>query len=226
MSKIGIIIAMNKEFDSLSALVGEPLLKEQFAGIDFSSYSINNHTVILARCGIGEIYASTAATLLIYLYGAEELLNYGFVGALSDKYKIFDILAVKDVVHYDMDLTAFGNKPGQYDDRDDELWQADEALTSRIIGSRTITAERIASADKFVRLTEAKLTIGKMFSAEMCDMESAGIAIIANRSKIPFASLKLIVDGVDGDSHAAFEVNAKKGASALAEILFDYLSLV
>lgn len=224
MKKIGIVIAMSKEFDSLDKLLGQPQNKKSIIGIDFSEYQLKNCTAIVARCGIGEIYATSATTVLVANYQVEILINYGFVGALSDKYKIFDMVAVSDIIHYDMDLSAFGNQIGQYDDQKDAYWTTNKELTSQLIATRSIPSERIASADKFVRFTEAKLNIAKLFTAEICDMESAGIAIVANKANIPFASIKLIVDGVSGDSHAEFEANAQKGALCLAEIVYNYIS--
>ncbi len=223
MKKLGIVVAMNKEFDSLGALLGTPVKTESIIGVNFLMYASRHYDIIVAHCGIGEIYAASATALLISSYGAEEIINYGFVGALSDKYKVFDILAVRDVVHYDMDLTAFGNALGQYDDRPHEAWDADRALTARLTGGYSLPFERIASADKFVRFKTAKQNLAELFGAEMCDMESAGVAVVASRANVPFASIKLIVDGIEGDSHASFEVNAKKGAEVLARIIQRYI---
>lgn len=223
MKTVGIIIAMGKEYCSLEKLLEKPLKTENVVGITISTHRLKNKTAVIARCGIGEIYAATAATILTVNYKVDELINYGFVGALSDKYKIFDMLAVGDVVHYDMDLTAFGNPLGQYDDKKEIYWRADNALTSALIKNK-FPVERIASADKFVRSIETKLNIAKIFCAEMCDMESAGIAVVANKANVPFASIKLIVDGVTGDCYSEFEENAKKGAECLAKIVYEYLS--
>lgn len=223
MKRIGMVIALGKEFDALEELLGNPEKKHSMLGIEFSEYRLGDKFFVVARCGIGEIYATMACSVLVVKYRVKALLNYGFAGALSDKYGIFDMVAVRDVVHYDMDLTAFGNALGQYDDRESEYWQADSALTAAILKERMIPSARIASADKFVRLTENKLALSKQFSADLCDMESAAVAIAAHKARIPFVSIKLIVDGIGGDSLLEFEENAKRGALCLAEIFYDFI---
>ncbi len=223
MKRIGIVIALGKEFDALEKLLGKPDKKQKMVGAEFSEYTTEKNFVVVARCGIGEIYAAAATAALITKYRVKILLNYGFAGALSDKHNIFDLIAVDDIVHYDMDLTAFGNAPGQYDDKVSAYWKTDEKLTCELLNGKNLPFARIASADRFVRHTETKLALGKLFSADLCDMESAAVAIVAERAGIPFASLKLIVDGITGDSLAEFEENAKKGALGAAEIVYEFL---
>lgn len=224
MRKIGIVVAMSKEYDSLAELLPSQSSKVIYSGIEFSIYNINDCEIIIARCGIGEIYAASATSLLVCLFGADELINYGFAGALNGDHKLFDVLAIRDIVHYDMDLTAFGNKIGQYDDRDSELWLCDEELTTKLLGSKGAEFVRIASADKFIKNSADKKKIASSFGAALCDMESAGIAVVANKSGVPFASIKLVVDGVEGDSSVAFEENAKNGATSLAKIIYNYIT--
>jgi len=224
MANTGIIIAMSKEFDSLESLLGKPETIDVQLGINVSSYGVGHGKVYVARCGIGEIYAAAAAALLISKYSVDEILNYGFAGALNGKYGFFDIISVKEVIHYDMDLTAFGNKIGQYDDRESELWSTDESLTSALISGGDFPSARIASADKFVRYREEKLALSEKYGADICDMESAGIAVVSNKAGIPFASIKLIADGIDGDSGEEFMRNADKGAGQLAEVVYRYLT--
>ena len=60
-----------------------------------------NEKIILTLTGIGKINSAVATTLLINKYELAILLNLGAAGSTTEKYKIGDILHIKNCVEYD-----------------------------------------------------------------------------------------------------------------------------
>lgn len=221
MKKIGIVVAMNRESGLLELFKNHT--KENVCGIDFYTFKANDNEIVLTTCGIGEINASSATTVLIVHYGVSEIINYGFVGSLKHDLPVNAVVGVNSVVHTDMDLTAFGNKPGQYDEREELDFLPDIELTRKILGE-SVYMGRLASADKFVSDGNIKLEISKNFSADICDMEGAGISVCCQRANVPFALIKVIADGIEDDCTQTFFKNSTFGVDGAVRKIAEYIS--
>lgn len=218
--KIGIVVAMQREAGVLDHF--SIIEKKIVLGIEFYSFNTANNSVCLARCGIGETRAAAATALLISLFNCDSIINYGYVGALNDTLMIDEVVAVKDVIHTDVDLTAFGSALGQYDGENDVEIKCDDSLLNDLCGNTKRV--RLASSDKFVSTKEKKNLLANMFDAQICDMEGAGIASICRQAGIPFALLKIVSDGVkEEDCTESFSNNSIFGITPLVEIICKYL---
>jgi len=65
----------------------------------FPVYTVNNNKMIIS--GIGKVYASLAAAVLIREYGIDILVNAGAAGGLREGFETGDIFHVSEVVDYD-----------------------------------------------------------------------------------------------------------------------------
>lgn len=220
MKKIGIVVAMNRESGLLELFKNHT--KETLCGIDFYTFVANGNKVVLTTCGIGEINASSATTILIIHYGVEEIINYGFVGSLKYDLPTSVVVGVTSVVHTDMDLIAFGNKAGQYDERAEVDFLPDKDLTCKILGENVYMG-RLASADKFISDGKVKVEIAKNFSADICDMEGAGISVVCEKAKIPFALIKVVADGIENDCTQTFFENSTFGVDGAIRKIAEYI---
>lgn len=220
MKTFGVVVAMNRESGLLELFPNYQ--KEYVCGIPFYLFNAADNRVVLTTCGVGEISASSAVALLIGHYGVNEIINYGFVGSLKCELPINMVIGVSEVVHTDMDLTAFGNVIGQYDEREEVTFKASRELTRKILG-KDVFFGVLASADKFVSKGEVKTAISQAFNADICDMEGAGIAVVCTRANIPFALIKVVVDGVEEDCTDAFSANSVFGVDGAIECIAGYL---
>ena len=218
MKKIGIVVAMNKETLVLERFVHTT---ELVAGIPFHTFSAGQNTVVLAECGIGETRAAAATALLIAYFQVDEILNYGYVGALSKNLPLNAVCAVESVVHTDVDIRAFGLALGQYDGRDAVAFYPSASLTKAV--GVNLPLKRLASADKFVSEGEKKNALRETFGADICDMEGAGVASVCDRAGVPYALLKLVSDGVEEDCTEEYMKNSVRGIIPLVDLICNYL---
>ena len=214
---IGVVVAMNRETGVLGHFPHE---KEIVAGFSFNLFKAGENNVILAECGIGETYAAAATALLIGRYKVDEIINYGYVGALEEDTPMNAVFAVQKVLHTDFDLTAFGLSMCQYDGRDKIEFTPDAALTARIAD---LPLKTLASADKFVWSGDRKKELNQEFDAHICDMEGAGVASVADKAGVPYALVKIVADGVESDCTDEFFKNSVFGIEPLVKLICDYL---
>ena len=215
--KVGFVVAMEKEYEPFLSSLGE--LKESaiVCGIEFCTYYSGNKCVILAKCGIGEVAAASAASLLIGKFGCDYILNFGLVGALASSLSEKAIVAVDSVVHYDSDITAFGHPLGAAADMASPFLLSDRKLLSVL--SEKLPLVRLASGDKFIADRLRKNQIIADFSADICDMEGAGIALTCVRSGVPFAMIKVVSDSADDGAEATYMKNKLGGLEFALDVV-------
>ena len=201
---IGFVVAMESEYLPFLSRLGKLVNSETRAGMEFSRYELYDRTVFLAKCGIGEIASSAATAILLGVYDCKYIVNFGLVGSL-DGASCGAIVAVRDVVHYDCDITAFGHKLGAPADREDPYFPADVKMLGAL-SRYELPVLRLASGDKFVADPVLNNKIKSDFSANICDMEGAGIALTCARAHVPFTMIKLVSDGADSDATEDFKL--------------------
>ena len=206
--KIGIFTAMEKEATSF---LQADAVKEVVGAFTFYKFALGKHSAVLC-CPptVGEIGASSACQLLITKYNVDCILNFGVVGALTPKTSVQSFVYVKDVVHYDMDVSqADGYPVGKYVCFDNVAVQCDKTLLDKALQFNNLPTVRCASADKFVGTAEGKTALNKKFGAEICDMESAGILFACRFNNVPCLLVKCISDSLT-DGFEDYRVNAEK----------------
>ena len=205
--RVGFVVAMEEEYAPFLSSLGSFVSEEIICGISFCVFSRNYREIVLAKSGIGCIAASAATSLLIGHFSCSFIANYGLVGALSSL-PAASLVAVKDVVHYDADLTAFGAPLGAPADFDRPYFAADNRALSFLLGEG-LPALRLASGDKFIADSTLKNRLISDFSADICDMEGAGIAVTSARAGVPFCMVKAVSD--DAGENAALSFSERKG---------------
>lgn len=225
MNKIGFIVAMEKEYSPFLSRLGTFEKESLICGINFAVYSHGRGSTVLAKCGVGEIAAASATSLLIGHFGVDCIINFGLAGALSSCLAPRGMALVKDVVHYDMDLTAFGYLPGQHNDMLSPYISADLSLCSAL-KSADIPLVRLASGDKFVANSEFRDRLISTFKADICDMEGAAIALTCCRAKVPFAALKLISDSACEGATEEYAFNKNSGLEYCIDKVLSLLPII
>lgn len=222
--KIGMIVAMKSEICSAISAFGAPLAAQTVSGIDVSVYKIKDSEIYLVQSGVGEIYAAGATQMLITRYGVDAIINYGIVGGLTDEMTLCRTVVVEKVVHYDFDLSeADGCDVGRYENYPSIYLETSKKLCDAAVnvvpGLRRVIC---ASGDKFVGSHERKKELHSLFNADICEMESAGILLTANRAGVPVLLIKSVSDSVTGGIEEAKQMT-KDAAKECVKVLLKIL---
>ena len=218
MKRIGLIVAV--EIDAVKASLKDPLWERQEYGFALSCYQVGNSELLVAHAGVGQFSATQATEYLILRYEVSLIFNFGVVGALTEEVAKTPFVFVRDVVHSDADLNFMEGYPlGRHEGYETPYLALDETLLS--IAKKTlpeVPLVRCASGDAFIDKEERKRQLHEQFSADICDMEIAGIAYTADRFGVPCFSCKMVGDSVQGGVE---EYHATK--DRISKVCFDVL---
>lgn len=196
--KIGMIVAMAREVEALIVKIGAPLSEDKFGGYEVRSYRVGENELYVVQSGVGEIYAAAATQMLITKYSAEMIVNFGICGGLTEDMTLTRAVVVEKVVHYGFDASEIdGCGPARYLNYPDVYIPATEEFVDAAIEAEP-SLERVicASADIFVGSPEKKKELNRLYGAKICEMESAGILLTANRAGVPTLMIKAVSDSV------------------------------
>ena len=201
---IGIIGAMEPEVFSLVEKLEDKKI-DTVSGIDFYSGKIFDKKVVIARCGIGKVFAAICAEVMILNYSPSLLVNTGVGGALSLGLSTGDVVVADKLCQHDMDTSAIGDPKGLVSGINKIFFDADGRAVKILsdeaasLGLNCLVGI-VASGDNFIASAEDKKRIVNDFNACACEMEGAAIAQVAFVNSVPFAVVRAISDSADGEA--------------------------
>lgn len=194
--KIGVIVAMDKEFDQLKEV----------------AKTIEKHEIILSKCGMGKVNAALGAQKIINEHKPDVIISSGCAGGNGDDVNVQDVIVSSELTYHDVycgaaidDSTVYGQVQGM-----PARYQADPMLLA--------AARRVATANKNVAVHEGLIVTGDWFvdtkekmrsiiekfpEAKAVDMESCAIAQTCYINKVPFISFRVISDIPLRDTNAS-----------------------
>ncbi len=201
---IGIIGAMDKEVESLISSL-ENHTEELIGSVKFHTGILEGKNVVIARCGIGKVFAALCTEAMILAYSPSLIINTGVGGGLSSNIKVTDIVVAEKLVQHDMDTSAIGDPKGLVSGINIIYFNTDKRAADIVKKaatdlSFTCHTGTIASGDIFVADKDKKQSIRKDFSADVCEMEGAAIAQVAYVNNIPCCVIRAISDSADEGS--------------------------
>lgn len=231
MKKVGIILAMQEEFQEIKNIMKD-WTEIRIQGISFIDGRIEGQDCVIVQSGIGKVNAARVTQIMIDNFPIKFIVNLGAAGALNPTLKIGDIVISKQLVQHDFDITAFGHAKGYITGVGDRVY-CDEELIERFKKAMKNLASRnyqikvgiIASGDIFCTEVEMKNKIYANFDAECVEMEGAAIAQVCYLDNIPFIVIRSISDTPNGNNAMTFdqfvELAAKRCARIMKEVLKD-----
>lgn len=200
--KIGMMVAV--EIDSVTGRYGSAAKKHEKYGFNIYEYELDDALLYVIHSGAGEIAAAAATQLLISEFGVRAVVNFGVVGGLTDEMKLAKTVIVERVVHYDFDASAVdGSRVGQYVGYDSEFIYLNKELIDRALAlAPELKPVTCASGDKFIEGEEKKRSLAERFSADICEMELAAIALTCGRCGVPCIAIKTVSDAVTGGAES------------------------
>ncbi len=198
MKRIGLIVAM--ETDSLASHYGKLEKIPSPPGFNLYIHHKSNCDLYVLHTGIGEIAAAAGTQYLISEWKVELIVNFGVVGGLTEAMVRQRLCVVQRLVHYRFDASKFMDIPeGQLPDHSDRFIYTDKNLVNQaLVLNPDLCPVTCASGDKFVDSAEEKAFIHKEFSADICEMEAAGIVLTCQANNVPCLLFKAISDSLTG----------------------------
>lgn len=201
---IGIIGALADEVAALIDMLAEHEV-ETFSGIEFHTGRLFTKRVVIARCGVGKVFAAICTEAMILRFSPDLVVNSGVGGALDRSLKPLDIVFAVRLVQHDMDTSPLGDPVGLISGINKVYFNTDAravkllAESAKALGVRYLEGT-VASGDKFIAEAEDKQRIASTFGAVCCEMEGAAVAHTAYVNGTPFAVIRAISDSADGDA--------------------------
>ena len=205
---IGIICAMKIEADAIRASLTDTRT-EVVSGVEFTVGKRYGKDIVLAVCGIGNVFAAICTEAMILRFAPSLILNSGVAGTLTEALSIGDIAIAKNLVQHDMDTSPLGDPVGLVSGINKIYFDADKAAVTAFakatasVGANSVIGT-IASGDQFMSDTAKKNAIRDRFGAIACEMEGAAIAHVAYVNNVPFAVLRAISDSASGDAQMEY----------------------
>ena len=191
--KIGIIVAMDKEFAQLKTLLDDSRT-ERHNHKDFVIGEIGNNEIIMQQCGIGKVNSTIGAVEMIDNYHPDLVISTGVAGGANIELNPLDIVVASECVYHDAycaDEVEFGQimgMPARFKAPNEFIEKAKETEPNIHIGLTV-------SGEWFVNSKEKMQEILNHFPNAMAvDMESCSIAQTCHIYKTPFISFRIISD--------------------------------
>ena len=225
---IGIIGAMDIEVNEIiSAMTDKE--EKSISSVKFVKGKLFGKDVVVAKCGIGKVFAAICAQTMILEYKPDAIINTGVAGGLSKELNICDVAIADKVVQHDMDTTPLGDPKGFISGLNIVEIPADKKICTLLRecaanceNTKVITGT-IASGDQFLNSSEVKEKIVSSFGAIAGEMEGASIGHVAYANNVPFCVLRVISDNADGESDMDFPQFCNLAAEKSIKICIDFV---
>lgn len=202
MKKIGLVVAMDKEFGLLRGLMsgGRDVSCQ---GLAFFEGKIGGKDVVLARSGMGKVCAAVGVLELIKNFAPDCVINTGVAGGIDVKTQVMDVVAGESVVYHDVwcgEPNLYGQVQGLPASfaGSRELLDAVTSLDAEV----NVYGGQICTGDKFItERAELDMIKAKFPDGLAVDMESAAMAQVCYMYKVPFLSLRIISDTPGIENH-------------------------
>lgn len=198
MRNIGMIVAV--EIDAVLKEYGEPIKVIEESGYLIHHYKLNDNNLYVIHSGAGEIAAAMTTQFLITQFKTDLIVNFGVVGGLNKKMSLSKTCIVENIVHYDFDTSDVDNcEPCRYLDYPSIFIPTTEKLVKKATAiAPTLQRVICASGDKFIADENKKMALNKLYKADICEMEAAGIVLTCNKNDVPCILIKTVSDVVSG----------------------------
>src|SRR5690625_4332163 len=226
--KIGIIGAMDEEIEYIQKIMKNKI-KINIANVSYIEGEIENKDVVLLKSGIGKVNAAMATTILMERFEPSYVINTGSAGGFSSDLEVGDIVIANEVVHHDVDVTAFDYTYGQVPNMP-STYKADESLIKKAKTALDTLHIRnkiglLGTADSFMSddatISSVKNKFPTMIAAEM---EGAAIAQVCYQYEIPFIIIRSISDIAGKESPISFNKFLQLAAKNATKIIQHFIS--
>lgn len=182
--------------------------------------------VVIAKSGIGKVYAALCAQRIILDYRPDAMLFVGVAGAIVKGLDIGDAVLATHLVQHDIDTTALGDPPAMVSGPNLVRFPTDARLMRLLRGAADSEGIRaveggIVTGDQFIAEGDKKRALAEMFDASACEMETGATAQACHAYHMPFAAVRTISDALDMNG-SDFIIHMKTAADACARLTMRF----
>lgn len=224
---IGIIGAMDAELEELICAL-EERNEKTVSGITYHFGKIFGKSVVIAKCGVGKVFAAACVTAMAVVFSPALIINTGVGGGLKKGISVCDLVIGEKICQHDMDTSPIGDPEGLISGINKVYFESD----GRIVGILSEAARDlgfpchkgiIATGDQFVASSAQKERIVSLFSASVCEMEGGAVAQAAYLAGIPFAVVRAVSDSADEGSSMDYMKFLPIAAKRSSALVFEFI---
>lgn len=225
---IGIIGAMSVEVDDLKTCMSDVTI-QTISGIEFYKGEIHGVECVIAKCGVGKVYAAICAQTMILQYHPSVIINTGVAGGIGPDIHIGDVVISSGLVQHDMDTSAIGDEVGLISGMNLVTIPAVTELVdlvaevARCVYDGKVHVGIIATGDQFIGDANKLNELANRFHASACEMEGGSIAHVCYVNQVDFIVIRAISDNADDDASVDFMQFAKETAQKSARLIDELL---
>ncbi|WP_152654706.1 5'-methylthioadenosine/S-adenosylhomocysteine nucleosidase [Oceanobacillus sp. CFH 90083] len=224
---IGIIGAMDEEIELLKQKMID-VQEIEVANSYFYQGWLEGKKIVLLLSGIGKVNAAMSATILHEQFKPDTIINTGSAGGFAENLEVGDVVISTEVLHHDVDATAFdyvyGQVPGMpasYPASPDLVKLAAEVVLESGIQAET---GMIATGDSFMQRADQIAVVRERFPEMLAlEMEAAAIAQVCYQYKTPFVIIRALSDIAGKESSVSFDAFLEKAAKNAANVIIKML---
>ena len=229
--KIAIIGAMEEEVQILRGQM-ENVQQEEIAGCEYNVGTLQGVDVVLLKSGIGKVNAAMSTAILLEKYKPTAIINTGSAGGYAQNLNVGDVVISSEVVHHDVDVTAFGYVYGQVPQlpptfvADEKLIAVAEEAAKEVTGMQ-VAKGLIATGDSFMSdPTRVEFVRGKFPQLQAVEMEAAAISQVAHQFKVPFVVIRALSDIAGKESNISFDAFLETAAKNSSQMVVEMVKLL
>ncbi len=199
--KIGIIVAMDSELNLLLPMLSNPTEVVTPSGVRLTEGQLEQHEVVVLKCGIGKVNAAMGAMALIDYAAPQLVVNTGVAGGAGAT-SVLDVVVGRQTAYHDVwcgpgtENGCVQGLPARFD--------ASPNVLELVKDNQDIKQGLIASGDRFIDSPAELDRIRGMYADVVAvDMESAPIAQVCYLRGVPFVSIRVVSDTPGEGNNAA-----------------------
>ena len=210
--KIGVIVAMDKEFTQLKTLLDDSRTERKNKK-DFVIGEIGNNQIFMQQCGIGKVNSAIGAVEMINNYHPDLIVSTGVAGGVQTEMNPLDVIIGTRYYYHDVycgdevNYGQFVGMPPYFSTNKELVKKAIESVENSDLfhqGNSKVYSGLIVSGDWFVNTKEKMQSILEIFPKAMAvDMESCSIAQTCYIYRVAFISFRIISDVPLKDQNAS-----------------------
>ncbi|WP_106497069.1 5'-methylthioadenosine/S-adenosylhomocysteine nucleosidase [Lentibacillus sp. Marseille-P4043] len=224
---IGIIGAMDEEV----AILLENMIDQQqttIANCLFVQGKLHDKDVVLLKSGIGKVNAAMATTIMHERFAPSYVINTGSAGGFDTDLDVGDVVISTQVVHHDVDATAFDYAYGQVP-KMPAMFDADATLVTlatKALNGLDIPSKEgiIATGDSFMDDPDRVAFVNEKFPTMIAaEMEAAAVAQVCYQYAKPFVIIRALSDIAGKESSVSFDTFLEKAASNASKLIMTMI---
>jgi len=200
------------------------------SGIEYIKGTIHNKKIVIAKCGVGKVFAALCTQTMILTFKPEIIINMGISAGVKD-INIGDVVIGKDVVQHDMDTSPIGDPIGMISDINlihipcskNIIKRLENVLNEVNINYKVGT---IATGDQFISDSKEAEIINEKFDAIAFDMESGAIGQVCFINQIEYGIIRSISDNGNDNAGQDFMQFAKKSAKTSSFVVEKFIKSI